>query len=122
MDRLREFLEAVRARGAARGLFLGLLHVLIGRRVTLADGTVVSGGLTWREAATLLRMTRWEPDAVVELGLDPTTLPVRDRQRFWYSAIAQANVGSAAASAAGDRLATALVALGYEVGPGPGGK
>ena len=48
MDRLREFLEAVRQHGYARGNFLGLLHVLIGRRIARADGTLVSGGLTWK--------------------------------------------------------------------------
>ena len=47
----REFLEAVRTQGAATCPFRGLLHVLIGRRVSLPDGTAVSEGMTWREAA-----------------------------------------------------------------------
>jgi hypothetical protein len=122
MDQLRELLEAIRAAGVARGRFLGLLHVLIGRKVTRDDGALVSGGLTWREAAALLRGLRWEPDVVAELGIDPKTLPARDRQRYWYTAIAQADVGSAAASAAADALAKPLRALGYVVGPAPGEK
>jgi len=120
MDRLREFLEAVRQHGYARGNFLGLLHVLIGRRIARADGTLVSGGLTWRELAALLKRVRWEPEAVQELGLDPATLPPRDRQRFWYSAISQAGVDSETAARAGDRLARALQAAGYVVGSAPG--
>jgi hypothetical protein len=119
MDRLRDLLNAVKASQAARGNFVGLLHVLIGRWVTLADGTPVSGGMTWRELAALLKRVRWDRDSVRELGLDPASLPPRDRQRFWYTAIAHAGVDSAAATAAGDRLVEPLRALGYEVGPAP---
>jgi hypothetical protein len=120
MDRLREFLETVKQHGSARGNFLGLLHLLIGRRILLADGTPVSGGLTWREVSSLLKRVRWDREAVRELGLDPTTLPPRNRQRYWYSAIAQAQVDSEAAARAGDRLAGALQAAGYRVSPDPG--
>jgi hypothetical protein len=119
MDELREFLNTVNARGLARGNLLGLLHVLIGRRIRKADGTPVSSGLTWREAAAQLKRSRWERDAVIEIGLDPTELPPRDRERFWYTAIARASVDSAKAVAAGDRLSLALHDLGYEIGPGP---
>src|SRR5262249_3330195 len=105
MDRLREFLETVRTQGTAKGQLLGLLNVLIGRRLALEDGPPVSGGLPWREVARLLRQVRWEPSAVADLGLDPAALPARDRQRYWYSAISRANVGSEEATAAGDRLA-----------------
>jgi hypothetical protein len=103
------------------GNFLGLLHVLIGRRVTRADGTPVSPGLTWRALADLLKSLRWNKDAVRELGLDPADLPPRDRQRFWYTAIAQAHVDSPEAVAAGDRLAALVLPLGYVVSPAPGG-
>ena len=120
MDRLREFLEAVQQQGAAQGHFRGLLHILIGRRVSLVDGTLVSGGMTWRELAALLKKLRWDREAVRELGLDPADLPPRDRQKFWYSAISQAGVTSAEASAAADALAKSLRALGYVVGPAPG--
>jgi hypothetical protein len=119
MDRLRELLETVRKQGLARGNFRGLLHVLIGRRVTLADGTVVSTGMTWRELAALLKRVRWDRETVRELGLDPAALPPRDRQRFWYTAIVQSGVGSEAAAAEGDRLAGLLRQAGYVVGAAP---
>jgi hypothetical protein len=121
MDRLREFLDSIRTQGADRGSFLGLLHVLIGRRVALEDGTVVTAGMTWRELAALLKKVRWDRESVRELGLDPADLPPRDRQRFWYTAISQAGVHSAAAVEAGDRLAEAVKPLGYVIGPPPGG-
>jgi hypothetical protein len=119
MEQLRELMKLIQSRGLARDNFLGLLHVLIGRRINLADGTPVSVGLTWRDAAALLKRIRWERDVVAELGLDAATLPPRDRERFWYTAIARAGVDSAAAVAAGDRLAEALRPLGYEAGPAP---
>jgi hypothetical protein len=120
MDRLREFLDAVRQHGLAEGHFLGLLHILIGRRVTLADGTVVTGGLNWRDAAALLKRARWNREAVRDLGLDPAALPPRDRQRYWYTAISHARVDSPQARAAGDQLAAQLQTAGYHVGPAPG--
>ena len=46
MDSLREFLELIKRNGTAKGNLAGLLHILIGRRIALADGTAVSGGLT----------------------------------------------------------------------------
>src|SRR5690349_16630133 len=80
--------------GPSIGGFLGLLNVLIGRRISTRDGAVLSTGLTWRELAVLLNKFRWDPEAVRELGLDPERLPMRDRQRYWYTAIALANVDS----------------------------
>src|SRR5438067_8738581 len=100
MDQLREFLDNVKRSGSAKGNLRGLLHILIGRRITRSDGSIVSEGLTWRELANHLKSMRWEPDTVAELGLDPETLPPRDRQRFWYSAITQAGVDSPTARAA----------------------
>jgi hypothetical protein len=120
MDRLREFLDAVEQHGLARDNFLGLLHILIGRRVSLTDGTPVSAGLTWREVAAQLKRARWDRDAVRQLGLERARLPPRDRQRFWYTAIRLAGVDAPAARAAGDRLAEALAGVGYTVGPAPG--
>jgi hypothetical protein len=120
MDRLREFLERLKHEGWAQEDLLGLLHVLVGRRITLQDGTVLSSGLTWREAAGLLKRARWDREAVRELGLVPAALPPRNRQRYWYAAIAQADVGSAAAREAGDRLAAVLGKHGYSIGPAPG--
>jgi hypothetical protein len=121
MDQLREFLALIRNQGLATGNFLGLLHLLIGRVIRLQDGTVVSTGLTWREAAALLKRVRWDRTSVVELGLDPASMSPRDRERYWNQAISQAGVSSAAGVAAGDRLAEALLAHGYEVGAAPRG-
>jgi hypothetical protein len=120
MDRLREFLEVVRRQGVAAGNFRGLLHALVGRRITLADGTPVSAGMTWRELAAVLKRARWDREAVRELGQDPAALPPRDRQRFWYAAISQAGLGTPEAAAAGDRLVEPLAKLGYVIGPAPG--
>jgi hypothetical protein len=120
MDRLREFLDVVREQGHATGNFLGLLHILIGRRIATADGEEVSLGLTWRDLSTLLKKVRWDREAVRELGLDPDNLSPRDRQRYWYQAIAQAGVDSSTAKAAGDRLAQAVASSGYVIGPAPG--
>jgi hypothetical protein len=121
MDRVRQFLNDVKQRDLARGKLPGLLNLLIGRRVALADGTPVSAGLTYRQLASYLKLVRWEPDAVTELGVDPKSLPPRDRERYWYQAIVQARVDSPQATAAGDALAEALREAGYEVGPAPGG-
>lgn len=115
MEGLAALLDAVRTLPNSPGSFRGLLHVLIGRRISTRDGTVISVGLTWRQAATLLRLARWDKDAVRELGLDPAALPPRDRERFWYSAIAQAQVDTPTAKQAGDALADQLVPLGYVV-------
>lgn len=120
MDGLREFLEDPSLQGHAKGNFLGLLHIAIGRRIEKADGTVVSTGVAWRQLAGLLKKARWDRDAVLELGLDPAKLPPRDRERFWYAVICRAGVDSAAASAAGDRLAALLKRAGYIVSPPPG--
>jgi hypothetical protein len=120
MDGVQSFLDELRRNGLGEGNFLGLIHILIGRRITKADGTVVSIGLTWRQLADILKSLRWNKDAVRELGLDPADLPPRDRQRFWYTSIAQAKVDSPEAVAAGDRLAEILKPLGYVVSAAPG--
>lgn len=120
MDGAREFLEDVRHKGLAGGRLLALLNIVIGRRITRADGTVLSTGLTWRELAQVLKRLRWDKDAVREIGLGPDALPPRDRVRFWYTAIAQANVAGPVATQAGDQLAQELAALGYTIGPPPG--
>lgn len=121
MDRLRELLNAVKTQGVAQGNFLGLLHVLIGRQITAADDTPVSQGITWRELAALLKRVRWDREAVRELGLDPAQLPPRDRQKFWYTAIAQSGVDAPKAAQSGDEIASKLAALGYKIGPAPKG-
>jgi len=118
MDRLGEFLEAVK-RHAQPGDFLGLLNILIGRRITRSDGSLVSQGLTWRTLSALLKKHRWNKAAAGELGVAVTGLPPRDRARYWYVAISLAQVDSPQAAQAGDRLAERLRSAGYEVGPAP---
>lgn len=112
---MREFLDDLKDKGLAQGNFLGLLHVLIGRRIEKADGTLISVGLTWREAAGWLKKVRWDKEAVRELGIDPAGLPPRDRERYWYTAIARARVDSPEAVAAGGRLVEALAGMSYVV-------
>jgi hypothetical protein len=120
MDALTELLTELKKSGQTQGHFLGMLHVLIGRRVTRQDDTLVSAGVSWRELANLLKKLRWDPDAAAELKLNPDELPPRDRERYWYSAIVRARVDTAEAQAAGDRFALVLKKKGYKVGPSPG--
>jgi hypothetical protein len=115
---MREFLDDLKQQDLARGNLLGLLHVLIGRRIEKADGTLVSVGLTWREAAAWLKKVRWDKEAVRELGIDLSSLPPRDRERYWYTAIARAHVDSPQAVEAGDRLAQAIATAGYVINKG----
>jgi hypothetical protein len=120
MDAVSTLLDALKKSGKTEGNLQGFLHVMIGRMITRTkDQTVVSRGMGWRDLATWLKKLRWDPEAVKELGLDPHDLPPRDRQRFWYTAIAHAKVDSAAAIAAGEKFAAVLRMLGYEVGPAP---
>ena len=120
MDALSTLIETLKKGGQTQGNFVGFLHDLIGRTITRTkDKAVVSKGIGWREMAAWLKKVRWDPEAVRELGVDPDTLPPRDRQRYWYSAIMQAKVDSAAATKAGDRFAEVLRGLGYEVGAAP---
>ena len=113
--RMREFLDDLKRHGYAQGNLLGLLHVLIGRRIEKADGKILSVGLTWRDTATWLKKVRWDKDAVRELGLEPANLPPRDRQRYWYTAISHAKVDSPEATAAGDKLGEKLKPAGYVI-------
>ena len=119
MDGVELFLDEIRKRDLAAGRFRGLLHVLIGRKITRSDGALVSSGMTWRAVADLLKRLRWSPDAASELGLDPDALPPRDRQRFWFAVISAAQIESPAASDEADVLAAQLKPLGYIVGPAP---
>ncbi|MBX9581035.1 MAG: hypothetical protein K2X87_12060 [Gemmataceae bacterium] len=119
MDGTRDLLDAARSAGLVAGHFRGLLHIAIGRTVTRPDGSVVSTGLTWRELAAVLKLLRFDRELVREFGADPEELSPRDREKFWYVAIARAGVDSAAAVAEADRLVGPLKALGYIVGPSP---
>jgi hypothetical protein len=120
MDALRELMDDLRRQDLARTHFLGLLHILIGRRITKADGAVISTGMTWRELATLFKKARWDKDAAAEVGMNPAELPPRDRERYWYMVISRAQVDSAKAQAGGDVLAEILRKKGYNVSAAPG--
>jgi hypothetical protein len=78
--------------------------------------------MTWRDVAALLKRLRWDREAVRELGLDPAQLPPRDRERYWYTAIARAGIDSPEAVAEANQLVEPLKELGYIVGPAPKAK
>jgi len=120
MDALSEFFQDLKRQGLAPGHFLGLLNVLIGRSIATSDGTVLAQGLTWRALAGWLKKIRWDKESVRELGLVPESLPPRDRQQYWYTAIGRAGIDSAKANAEGDRVALVLSGKGYVVGSAPG--
>lgn len=122
MDARVEFLNQVREAGLDQGHFVGLLHILIGRRIESAAGTLISSGSTWRDVASLLKKVRWPREAVTELKLNPDDLPLRDRERYWYAVIGLAHVDTPEAAKAGDALVEALGKAGYVVGPAPGTK
>jgi hypothetical protein len=115
MDAVRVLLEDLKQHGLDRGHTRGLLYLLIGRRLRKADGTLVASGMTWRQVAEVLKKSRWNKDAVRELGLQPKQLPPRDRQHYWYTAISQAGLDSNEARSAGEALAALLGPLGYRV-------
>ena len=119
MDARLELLHRVKREHWAEGNFLGLLHVLIGRRIEHGDGGVISTGITWRELAALLKKVRWDKTVAAELHLEGVSLPPREREKFWYAVIAHAGVGSAAAAQAGDRLAILLRKAGFAVSDSP---
>lgn len=120
MDALKGFLEDVRTNGYAAGNFLGFLHVMIGRRITTAEGGVISPGLSWRELANLLKKLRWDTDIVGELGLNPDKLAPKDREKLWYVAISRAGVASDKAAKAGDQFAKVLAKHHFIVSERPG--
>lgn len=113
-------LEVVRDQKLAAGSLRGLFHIAIGRTVTAADGAVAAG-VTWRELAALLKDAKYDKELVRELGADPDVLAPKDREKMWYHAIGLAKVDSAEARAQADKLAAALKAHGFAVGPAPGG-
>lgn len=119
MDARLDLIHRIKRERWAQGNFLGLLHVLIGRRVEQGDANVVSNGLTWRELAGLLKKARWDKAAAKELPLEGVALPPREREKYWYAVIAHAGVASPAAAQAGDRLATQLRQAGYTVSSSP---
>jgi len=115
MDELRRFLETAQHHRLVAGHLRGLFHIVIGRRIVKADGTLVSAGITWRELANLLKELRFDPDLAKEFDADSEDVAPRDRQRFWYSVIALAHPDSAEAFADAELLAARLKPLGYQV-------
>lgn len=120
MDAFAVFLDRVKRTEALRGQFLGLLHVLIGRRIATTDGKLISTGHTWRDLAAYFKKGRWDIELAEQLALNREDLPPRDRQRYWYSVILRAGVDSPAARAAGDRVAEQLEQMGFRIGSAPG--
>ncbi|MBX9680280.1 MAG: hypothetical protein K2X38_16085 [Gemmataceae bacterium] len=121
MDALASLLLDLKRRGIGSDNMLGLLHIAIGRTVRRTkDNVVLSRGMAWRELSTLLKKIRWDPNSVASLGIDPESLPPRDRQKFWYAAISRTPIDSQLARESAEKLTVALRELGYEVGPAPG--
>ncbi len=121
MEGTLRLLEVVRDRKLSSGALRGLFHIAIGRTVTAPDGSIVSGGVTWRELATLLKDAKYDKELVREFGADPDGLAPKDREKMWYHAIGLAKVDSAVARTQADKLAAALKPLGFIVGPAVGG-
>jgi hypothetical protein len=119
MDGTRTLLEFILARGLAEGRLRGVFHVAIGRRVTADDGTVLATGVTWRELAALLKDLKYDKEWVRAFDVDPDVIAPRDKEKFWYHAVALAKVDSAEARAEADQLAALLRPLGWTVGPPP---
>ncbi|MCX7667072.1 MAG: hypothetical protein N2112_16185 [Gemmataceae bacterium] len=119
MGDVRQFLEAFRKAKLVHGHLRGLFHVVIGRRIATSDGTVISTGITWRQLAEILKDLHWDKDYVIELGLNPQEMPLKDRTRYWYQAISAAKVLSVEAQREGDQVALIALGLGFQVGPSP---
>lgn len=119
MDDIRVLLEAIEKHDLAKNRLPGVFHVLIGRRIAKADGTVISSGLTWRQLASVLKVAKFDKDLVNELGANPDELAPRDREKMWYLTIGLAKVDSVAANEQADQLIPLLKPLGYVVGPSP---
>ena len=121
MEGTKMVLQLAREHGLVAGHLRGLFHIAIGRKLTAADGTVLSTGMSWRDLSQLLKSLKFDREIIRELGADPDVLAPKDRERFWYSAIALAKVESAEARREAEELTVSLKKLGIQVGPGPGG-
>lgn len=115
MKLLNEFLAKVRQAGIPEGCFLGLLHILVGKTLVTREGALVSRGVTWRELAARMRQARLDRELVKELGLEPTNLPPRDREAYWFEALRRAPIASPEAQNQAAQLVSWLEKLGYEV-------
>jgi hypothetical protein len=105
-------LELIRDRKLASGRLRGVFHLVIARKLTRTDGTLLSAGVTWRELSQLLKSLKFERELVKELGTDPDLLAPKDREKFWYAAISLAKVDSPQARREAEELIEFLKPLG----------
>ncbi len=117
MEGIQLVLETIRERGFANNRLPGVFHLALGRRVSAADGTILSIGVTWRQLATLLKNLKYDKSLIREVGADPDTLWPRDREKMWFSVIPLARVESTAARQMADEIAVMLAPLGFIVAP-----
>lgn len=108
MEGVQTVLEVIREHHLAKGRLRGVLHLLIGKSLAAADGTLLTSGLTWRQLAAALRTARFDKKLAAEVGADPETLSPRDRERFWYAVIGLAHVESAEAILEAEQVLKAL--------------
>lgn len=108
MDGPRTVLELIRDQRLAAGRLRGVFHLLIGRTLVRDDGTPLTTGVTWRQLATLLKLSKFDRDLVQELGSDPDAVSPKDREKFWYLAIGLAKVETARARQEADALLALL--------------
>ncbi len=114
-DSLESFLLKLRTQSFPHESFLGFLHVIVGGGLVSPEGHRLVSGISWRDLALLLKKVRWDPAMVRQLGVDPTKLAPRDRERFWYQAICQAGLDSPVAKKSAQRLKGWLDRFGYSV-------
>jgi hypothetical protein len=105
---LLDLLTVLRVRGLAEAELPGLLHLLITRRIGLDDGTLISAGLTWQQAAEALVVAGWPA---------PPPGPGTPRVR-WLAAARRAGVDSPEGRAGAERLARRLREFGYTISAG----
>ena len=59
MEGTRMVLQLARDHGLIAGHLRGLFHIAIGRRLTGADGNVLSTGMSWRDLSQLLKLVKF---------------------------------------------------------------
>lgn len=121
MQGTRQFLELVSELELVTGSLRGVFHIAIGRRIYDVNGTVIAEGVTWRVLAALLKEVKYDRELVRELGVEPETFSPKDREKFWYNAIALAKVDGEEARYQAEVLTKALRKHGWIVGSLPGG-
>lgn len=114
MDDVATLLEWIRARDAARGRLRGFFHLLVGHTLKHGD-KMISAGMNWRDLSKMLKLFKFDRELVRELGLDPDALPPKDREKYWYLAIAAAEISGDRARAEALELAAELAKIGIAV-------